>query len=64
MKNIKELILINVVDLVTNFLYYDRKEDEDLPVGEIEKAIQEGKITIEEIVHAFAETLEEQIDEA
>lgn len=64
MKEIKELILINVRDLVTNFLYYDRKEDEELEYGEIEKAIKEGTITFEEIVNAFAENLKEQIDEA
>lgn len=63
MKNIKELILIHVSDLVKNFIYYNRKEDEELPVGEIEKAIQEGTITIEEITDAFTKSLKEEIED-
>ena len=31
MRNTKELIEDTVKDMVANFLYYDRKEDEDLP---------------------------------
>ena len=50
---IKESILLTVDDLVSDFLYYDRKEDEELPRGEIEKAINNGDITIDEIVNYF-----------
>jgi len=50
---IKESILLKVDDLVSDFLYYDRKEDEELPRGEIEKAINNGDITIDEIVSYF-----------
>ena len=35
------------------FMYYDRKEDEDLPVGEIEAAVRAGEITEGEILKAF-----------
>ena len=49
----KEIILANVEDMVTDFLYYDRKGDEDLPRGEIEEAIAKGEITVEEIVELF-----------
>ncbi len=50
----KQEILNTVDDLVSSFLYYDRKEDEDLPLGKIEKAINDGTITEVEIVHQFA----------
>ena len=50
----KELILMTVEDLIGNLLYYGRKEDETLPRGEIEEAIEKGEITIDEIVGQFA----------
>lgn len=50
-------IMNQVKDLVGKFLYYDRKEDEDLPIGQIEKAIQVGDITVDEIVKCFSSTL-------
>lgn len=53
MKSRKERILIAVDNLVANLLYYDRKEDEDLPVGEIEKAIQLGEISVQDMVDLF-----------
>ena len=42
-----------VADLVSNLLYYDRKEDEELSVGAIDKAVSDGVISIEEIVNHF-----------
>jgi len=53
----KEIIENTIEDLVSDFLYYDRKEDEELPKGEIEKAIKEGIITKEEIVNKFSKIL-------
>jgi hypothetical protein len=47
------LILDTVTDLVSMFMYYDRKEDEDLPRGEIEEAIAFGEVTVDEIVARF-----------
>lgn len=38
---------------MAGFLYYGRKEDEDLPRGAIEAAIAAGEITIAEIVQVF-----------
>lgn len=49
----KELILGTIVNSVANLMYYDRKEDEDLPHGEIEEAIQSGEITIDEMTEQF-----------
>lgn len=49
----RELILTTVDDAVSNLLYYNRKEDEDLPRGAIEAAIEAGEITVDEIVEHF-----------
>ena len=42
-----------ITDMVSNLVYYDRKEDEDLPCGEIERMIKDGELTIDEMVDAF-----------
>jgi uncharacterized protein YtpQ (UPF0354 family) len=52
----KDKILDKVEDLVSDFLY-DRKEDEDLPELAIEEAVKDGTITIEEIVAHFKKHL-------
>jgi len=49
----KELILMYVGDLAADFLYHDRKEDEDLPRGVIEAAIKNGVVSIDEILARF-----------
>tara|TARA_Y100000385_G_C13033764_1_gene612011 strand:- start:3 stop:185 length:183 start_codon:yes stop_codon:yes gene_type:complete len=51
--DIKKKVLITVDDLVSSFLYCDRKEDEDLENGAIESAIENGDITVDEIVAKF-----------
>jgi hypothetical protein len=53
----RERILSAVSDLVGALLYYDRKEDEDLPRGAIESAIESGVITYDEIVSVFRSEL-------
>jgi len=53
----KQKILGLVEDLVSDFLYYDRKDDEYVKKGEIDKAIKAGEITIEEIVEQFSNKL-------
>ena len=60
MQTRKELIELTVMDLVSSFLYYDRKEDEDLPTGEIEEAIRSKEITTDEIVELFKSELEKK----
>ncbi len=54
----RDLILDYISDLISNFLYYDRKEDEDLPLGAIEESIKAGEITVDEMVTAFRKGLE------
>lgn len=50
-------ILIALSTSISNFVYYDRKECEDLPLGEIEEAIEKGEITIDELTQAFKSKL-------
>ena len=38
-----------IEDLAGRFLYYDRKEDDALPVGEIERMVKDGEVTVDEI---------------
>lgn len=55
--DIKEKILGIVRDEVACLLYYDRKDDEDLPLGAIEKAIEDGVITAKDIYKEFKKEL-------
>jgi len=57
MSDRKETIQNVIADMVSDFLYYDRKEDEDLPRGSIEEAIEAGEITLREIVETFTNEL-------
>ena len=55
--------ILNIVDdLVSNFLYYDRKEDEDLPRGGIEDAVRAGEISVYQIIDAFTDALHKALD--
>ena len=51
--NAREVIFNTISDLVGNFLYYDRKEDEQLNIGDIEKAIKNKEISVEDIIEQF-----------
>lgn len=55
----KDLILLTVEDLVADFTYYDRKEDEELTESALDEAIATGEVTIDEIVETFRAKLEE-----
>jgi hypothetical protein len=57
-KDIHQKIRNILSDLVSNFLYYDRKEDEELGVGEINKAIESRAITVTDIKMYFSEELQ------
>ena len=52
-----EEIKNTVEDLVTGFVYYDRKEDEDLSVEDLNKSIDTGETTVKEIVSVFKQAL-------
>lgn len=62
-KTKKDVILATVRSSVRDLLYYDRKEDEDLGVGDIEDLIKSGGITVDEIIECYSNTLREQIEE-
>jgi hypothetical protein len=53
----KEQIVATVQDAVSDFLYYDRKEDSLLPRGAIEEALKANEITVKDIVVAFETAL-------
>lgn len=55
--DIKKTISNTISDVMAKFLYYDRKECEDLPQGAIEKAIEDGVITKEEICQMFIDEI-------
>ena len=59
----KEDIINTIKDLVTDFLYYDRREDEELQLGDIEVAIKNEVITRDEIVNEFKKELNIKLDE-
>ncbi len=52
-EQLRKLILDTVSDLGADFMYYDRKSDEKLTPGMIQKGVAIGAVTIDEIVHAF-----------
>lgn len=52
-KTRRQHIIDTVDDLVAKFVYYDRKEDSNLPRGAIDEAIVAGEISVEEIVAEF-----------
>lgn len=54
----KETILLKIGDLCTDFLFYDRKEDEDLTIEQLNESVKSGEITIEEMVAEFRKNLE------
>lgn len=54
----RKIILETISDTVSRFLYYDRKEDDELPRGAIEEAIESGEISVDEIVDAFRRGIE------
>ncbi len=58
MKNRRQLILDCIHDLVIDFMFYDRKDDEELERGHIEEAVTAGEITADDIVAEFRTQLE------
>ena len=54
----KEQILGIVRDLATGFVYYDRKEDEDLSMDQLNEAVESGGMTVDDMVAEFRKQLE------
>lgn len=55
----RDVILATAKDAARSFAYYGRKDDEDLPPGAIEEALDREEVTLDEIVDAFRHDLEE-----
>jgi len=55
----KAALLSRVPDLIADFLYYDRKECEDVSVDDVKDLVNYGHITREEIVKEFVHALNE-----
>lgn len=53
----KQKILDTISSLCSDFLYYDRKEDEDLTMEQLNEAVKSGEITIDEMVEEFRKHL-------
>ena len=52
------LIIKHIIkDGVLNMWAYDRKDDEEMPKGSIEKAVKDGIVTIDEMVEWFREEI-------
>lgn len=50
MKPIKEILDARLADAIGDLFYYDRKEDEELPAGAIEAAMDAGEVSEEWIL--------------
>lgn len=51
-------ILGKAKDAATNFVYYDRKEDEECSVDDLQNAVAAGVVTWDEIAAEFRKGLE------
>lgn len=56
-QEINQLIKGAIHDLVMDFAYYDRKEDEELTIELMHTAFKDGTITLDECVEAFRENM-------
>lgn len=57
----RDYILKEARDLMSMFLYYDRKEDKNLQWGEIEHSILNNEITVDEIISVFKDEIESSV---
>ena len=60
----RETVFNTIDDLVINLTFYDRKEDEDLPLGVIEEMVKAGEVTIDEMVERFRQQLTENLEDS
>ena len=57
----KQHMLDIIEDLITDYLYYDRQEDEDLSFEEVEELVKSGEITAHEISECFDKDIRKAI---
>lgn len=59
----KQILEATISDLVSNFLYYGRKEDEELGMDTLVEAFKKGEITADSVVDSFKKHLVKQLKE-
>lgn len=59
----RKRILDRAKDVGIDFVFDDRKEDEELPRGHIEDAIASGEIAVDDIARTIANSLRQQLGE-
>lgn len=59
----REVIKAEITDVVTDLLNDDRKEDEELPRGAIEEAVEAGELTVADMVEWFAQALRDALED-
>lgn len=55
---IREAVMSAVSDLVTDFVFYDRKESENLSMDDLNEAVEKRWVTVDEMVAKFRKSLE------
>jgi hypothetical protein len=55
----KELFLAIIEDVISDYLYYDRKNDDDLSIGDVNGLIESGCVTIDDVIDKFTTYLKE-----
>jgi hypothetical protein len=58
----KQAVLHAVEEAANNFLHYDREDDDALPEGSIEAFLEDGTITLTDIVDRFRTALEDALE--
>lgn len=62
--NERDKVLNLVRDAVACLMYYDRKEDEDLPRGRIEQLLADGALSVDDMIDTFATELRAAVQQA
>ena len=52
-----------ISDMFADLFYYDRKEDEDMPIGSIELMVKSGEVTEKEILDVMTYELHRALQE-
>jgi hypothetical protein len=60
-QELRELVIGTVSDMVIDFLYYDRKDDDELSYDDVAHAFESGVVTVEEVVAEFDRRLREDL---
>lgn len=60
-EKMKKLVFDTIDDMVHDFLYYDRRKDEELQLGTIDAMVGLGVLSEKEIVDKFAAELSSRL---